>query len=199
MIARVVAWTGRHPGFVLAAALLAVAGGEAARRSLARDAIPELANPQIVVVAEWMGHSASEVADAIAAPLTRALEGTPGSTAVRGASMSGMAYLDVVFAAGADIAAGRATIAARVASARTGLPDAVRILVGPEASSTGWVFQYALVAPSLARTMGARVDPSLRCPCSGCASFRTRCSGRRSPVSRASPRWHRWAAKSRSC
>ena len=159
MIARVVTWTGRHPGVVLGAALLAAAGGEAARRSLARDAIPELADPQIVLVAEWMGHSANEVADAIAAPLTRALEGTPGSTAVRGASMSGMAYLDVVFAARTDISAGRAAIAARVAAARSGLPDTVRILVGPEASSTGWVYQYALVAPSLARTMGARVDP----------------------------------------
>ena len=159
MIARVVAWTGRHPRFVLAAALLAAAGGEAARRSLPRDAIPELADPQIVLVAEWMGHSAREVADAIAAPLTRALEGTPGSTAIRGQSMSGMAYLDVVFAAGADIAAGRAAIAARVAAVRSGLPDSARILVGPEASSTGWVYQYALVAPSLARTMGARVDP----------------------------------------
>ena len=159
MIARVVSWTGHHPRLVLAVALLATAGGEAARRSLARDAIPELADPQIVLVAEWMGHSAPEVAEAIAAPLTRALEGTPGSTAIRGQSMSGMAYLDVVFGAGADIAAGRAAIVARVAAARRSLPDTVRILVGPEASSTGWVYQYALVAPSLARTMGARVDP----------------------------------------
>jgi Cu(I)/Ag(I) efflux system membrane protein CusA/SilA len=159
VIASVVAWTGHHPRFVLAAALLAAAGGEAARRSLARDAIPELADPQIVLVAEWMGHSAGEVADAIAAPLTRALDGTPGASAIRGASMAGMAYLDVVFAAGADIAAGRAEIAARVARARSGLPDTARISVGPEASSTGWIYQYALVAPSLARTMGARVDP----------------------------------------
>jgi Cu(I)/Ag(I) efflux system membrane protein CusA/SilA len=70
-----------------------------------------------------------------------------------------MAYFDVVFAAGADIAGGRAEIAARVAAARSRLPATARILVGPEASSTGWVYQYALVAPSLAHTMGARIDP----------------------------------------
>ena len=36
--------------------------GELARRSLSRDAIPDLSDPQIVLVADWMGHPATEVA-----------------------------------------------------------------------------------------------------------------------------------------
>jgi len=159
MIARIVAWMGRHRGLVMVAALLAAAGGEAARRPLPRDAIPELDDPHVVLLAEWMGHAAAEVADDVAAPLTSALDGLRGATAIRGSSMAGMAYLDVVFGSDAAVAAGRAEILARVAAARSRLPTGVRVVVGPEASSTGWVYQYALVAPKLARTMGARIDP----------------------------------------
>ncbi len=81
---------------MLAGALAAV-GGLVARRSLARDVIPDLSDPQVVLVADWMGHPATEVATRVTEVMTGALAGVPGSTAVRGTSMSGMAYVDVVF------------------------------------------------------------------------------------------------------
>jgi Cu(I)/Ag(I) efflux system membrane protein CusA/SilA len=159
VIGRLVAWSTAHPRLVLAAALLAALGGERARRSLARDVLPDLSDPQVVLIAEWMGHSATEVASSLTPMITSALDGVPGSTAVRGTSMSGMAYIDVVFGSATDLAAGRAEIAVRADAIRRRLPDGVRLHVGPEASATGWVFQYTLVAPALARTMGAAVDP----------------------------------------
>ena len=54
-----------------------------------RDAIPDVSNPQIVLVADWMGHPAPEVAASVTQVLTRALDGVPGLSAVRGSSMSG--------------------------------------------------------------------------------------------------------------
>src|SRR5581483_3688495 len=107
VIARVVSWCARHPGLVIAVALLAAAGGELARRRLAGDVIPELADPQIGLVADWMGHPAPEVATAVTGVLTGALADVPGATAVRGWTMSGMAYVDVVFAGGGDLDAAR--------------------------------------------------------------------------------------------
>jgi len=148
VIQRVVAFCMRHHWLVIACALVLAAAGDAGRRALARDIIPDLSEPQIVLVADWMGHPASEVAEAVTRPLTSALDGLPGTTAVRGASMSGMAYVDVVFGAAEDLARGRAAILARVEKTRTQLPNAVRLQVGPEASSTGWVFQYALSDPA---------------------------------------------------
>jgi copper/silver efflux system protein len=148
VIARVVAWCARHPRLVLAAALLAGLGGEAARRALSRDVVPDLSDPQIVLVAEWMGHPAEEVAAIVTAELGRALDGLPDATAIRASSMSGMAYLDVVLASPRAIAGARRAIVERVERARSRLPPEVRVQVGPEASSTGWVFQYALVDPS---------------------------------------------------
>jgi Cu/Ag efflux pump CusA len=62
MTARIVAWCTRHPWIVLALALALGAGGELARRSLSRDVIPDLSDPQVVLVADWIGHPAPEVA-----------------------------------------------------------------------------------------------------------------------------------------
>ena len=146
MLARVVAWCTRHSGFVLALALVLAAGGEAARRGLSRDVIPDLSDPQIVLVADWPGHPAPQVTTEVTQVLTRGLDGIPGATAVRGTTMSGMAYVDVVFGSTRSVTAGRDAIVRRVASLP--LPPTVRLQVGPLASSTGWVYQYALIDPA---------------------------------------------------
>jgi Cu(I)/Ag(I) efflux system membrane protein CusA/SilA len=144
MIARVVAWCTRRYRLVLVAALLAAVGGEWARRSLSRDAVPDLSDPQIGVVVDWMGHPASEVAARVTQVLTEALKSVPGVTTVRGASMSGTAYVDVVFASASNLDLGRGEIQKRVANLRGQLPQNMRLQIGPEATSTGWVYQYAL-------------------------------------------------------
>ena len=121
---RVVSWSARHHRLVIGLALLLAGAGELARRALARDVIPDLSDPQI------------------------ALEGTAGAVAIRGSSMAGMAYVDVVFASPDQLEKGRAEILARVQRSRARLPANVRLQVGPVASSTGWVFQYVIVDPS---------------------------------------------------
>ena len=129
---------------MLVAALLAAVGGAWSRRSLSRDAVPDLSDPQIGVVVDWMGHPASEVAARVTQVLTEALKSVPGVTTVRGASMSGTAYVDVVFASASGLDPGREEIRKRVANLRGRLPQNMRLQIGPEATSTGWVYQYAL-------------------------------------------------------
>jgi Cu(I)/Ag(I) efflux system membrane protein CusA/SilA len=138
----------RHPRLVLAAALVVVVAGELARRRLVLDAIPDLADAHVVIAAEWPDHAAVAVAGAVTDRLTAALEGVPGATAVRGASMSGLGYVDVVFAAAADLPRGRAAVEQRVAAVAARLPRDVRVRVAPEASSTGWLLEYVLAAPA---------------------------------------------------
>jgi len=145
---RLVAWSARRHRTVLAAAVLAAIAGEAARRTLPRDVLPELADPQIVLVASYMGHSAAEVATSVTDVLTGSLAGLPGATAIRGSSMTGMGYVDVVFSSAAALADGRQGIVDRVAAVRPRLPAVARVEVGPAAASTGWVFQYLLFDPS---------------------------------------------------
>jgi Cu(I)/Ag(I) efflux system membrane protein CusA/SilA len=144
---RLMAWSERHSRMILILALVIAVAGGLARRSLSRDAITDLSDPQIVLIADWMGHPTVEVAARITGPLTALLDGIPAATAVRGTSMPGMAYVDVVFASPSELEDGRAEIARRVAAGRDRLPPTARLQIGPLASSTGWVFQYALVDP----------------------------------------------------
>ena len=155
VIARLVAWSARHHWTVIIGALVLAIAGDFARRGLARDVVPDLADPQIALVADWMGHPAPEVAAAVAKPLTEALAGVPGAKAIRASTMTGMAYVDVVFASADGLDAAHREIAARVERTRSRLPPNVRIYLGPTASTTGWVFEYALTDP-------ARVSSLLR-------------------------------------
>ncbi len=62
--------------------------------------------------------------------------------------MTGMAYVDVVFAS-APISTPREPRSRPASSgARPALPPNVRVQVGPAASTTGWVFEYALTDPA---------------------------------------------------
>ena len=145
MIQAVVAFSTRRPWTVILSALVCALGGGLAWRALERDAIPDVSNPQIVLVADWMGHPAPEVAESVTQPMTRALEGVVGLSAVRGSSMAGMAYVDAVFDASSDLERGRRAMVERIAGVK--LPPNVRLQIGPLASSTGWVFQYVLIDP----------------------------------------------------
>jgi Cu(I)/Ag(I) efflux system membrane protein CusA/SilA len=145
MISRVMELAARRSWLVIGAAVVVAAGAYAAQRSLARDAIPDLSDPRIGVVTEWMGHPATDVANQVTSVVTAGLEHIPGATAVRGQSMSNMAYVDVVFGAESALAAGRAEIARRMTDLRPRLPGGAVVTVGPAASPTGWVLQYALI------------------------------------------------------
>jgi Cu(I)/Ag(I) efflux system membrane protein CusA/SilA len=147
MIDALVAFSTRHAKLVIVLAMLLVAAGEIARRALAWDAIPDLSSPQIVLVADWMGHPATQVADEVTNVLTATLRDVPGATAVRGSSMGGMAYVDVVVDSASDLERAHQAITERVAAVRPRLPATVRVQIGPLASSTGWVFQYVLIDP----------------------------------------------------
>ena len=87
MIARLIDWSSRRPWTILGAALLLALAAEAVRRSAPADVLPELSDPRIGVVVEWMGHPAAEVSEKVTGPVLRALSPLPGASAVRGASM----------------------------------------------------------------------------------------------------------------
>jgi copper/silver efflux system protein len=155
VISRLVEWCTRNNRIVIAVALILALAGEWARRSLARDAVPDLSDPQVGLFVDWMGHPAPEVAARITNMLTEELKDVPGSTAIRGSSMAGMAYVDVVFGSSSSLEPGRQDILRRVANMRGRLPPNARIQFGPAASSTGWIFQYALVDPMHRATFAA--------------------------------------------
>ena len=165
MIRHCVAWCSRHSMIVIVIAVVLGLSGELARRRLSRDAVPDLSDPQIGLIVEWMGHPASEVATRVTQVLTESLKSVPAAKAVRGASMSGMAYVDILFGSSKNLEPGRREIMRRVEALQARLPATIRLHVGPTASATGWIYQYALVGESkLPLAVGHRVQDELLRP-----------------------------------
>jgi Cu(I)/Ag(I) efflux system membrane protein CusA/SilA len=145
VIARLIEWCARHRGpvFLLTALALVVAGY--ALRNVPLDAIPDLSDPQVIVFTEWMGRSPDLVEDQVTYPIVASLLSAPRVEAVRGQSMFGMSFVYVIFEEGTDLYWARSRIMEYLGTMRDRLPQGVTPTLGPDASSVGWAFQYALI------------------------------------------------------
>ena len=110
------------------------------------DALPDLSEPQVIIKASFPGQPPQLVEDQVTYPLTAALLGVPGATSVRAVSMFGEAYVYVIFADGIDAYWARSRVLERIAQLGPTLPAGASAALGPDASGTGWVYQYALVS-----------------------------------------------------
>ncbi|MEK7347412.1 MAG: efflux RND transporter permease subunit [Candidatus Eisenbacteria bacterium] len=148
MIGRIIEYCATHRTLVFIATAFLVVGSFLAIRQVPLDAIPDLSDPQVIVFTEWMGRSPDLVEDQITYPIVSSLLGAPHVQAVRGQSMFGMSFIYVIFKEGTDLYWARSRVLEYMATIRERLPQGVNPILGPDASSVGWVFQYALVDKS---------------------------------------------------
>jgi Cu(I)/Ag(I) efflux system membrane protein CusA/SilA len=128
------------------------------------DAVPDTSDTQVILYAEW-DQPPSLVEGQVTYPLTAALLGAPKVTAVRGFTNAGFALLYVLFEDGTDLYWARSRVAELLSKAAPTLPAGARVDMGPDATSVGWIFQYALVDDSGRRSLAdlrALQDWSLR-------------------------------------
>ena len=145
MIARLIDVSARKRLVVFGvAAALALWGVWSAQRSQF-DALPDLSDTQVIVATEWMGRSPTLIEDQITYPITTTFLGAPRIKTVRGLSMFGMSFVYVVFKDGTDLYWARSRVVEYLAKIQGQLPEGVTPQIGPDATSVGWVFQYALV------------------------------------------------------
>jgi Cu(I)/Ag(I) efflux system membrane protein CusA/SilA len=144
MIEAVIEWSARHRWMVCAGVALLLLWSIDSIRKTPLDAIPDLSDPQVIVFSEWMGRSPDLVEDQVTYPLVRALQGTPGVTAVRGYSMFGMSFIYAIFAEGTDIYWARTRVLEQMGRVQQQLPPNVAPTLGPDASGVGWIYQYVL-------------------------------------------------------
>ncbi|HSD90813.1 MAG TPA: efflux RND transporter permease subunit, partial [Kofleriaceae bacterium] len=148
IIARIIDASARRRGLVFVVTLgLAIWGGISARRSQL-DALPDLSDTQVIVATEWMGRNPKLIEDQVTYPITTAFLGAPQVKTVRGFTMFGMSFVYVVFEDGTDLYWARSRVVEYLARVRDKLPAGVNPQIGPDATSIGWVFQYALVDPT---------------------------------------------------
>ena len=115
-----------------------------ALRSVALDAIPDISDPQIIIYAKWP-RSPLLIETEVTEPVIRALQGSPDVQSIRGTSHMGYSFVYVILQDASRRAIVRQFVQDRLNAMRAQLPPDANVTVGPNASSMGWIFQYALV------------------------------------------------------
>ena len=149
MIARIIEWSARNVMIVLIATVLAIAGGIYALRHLPLDAIPDLSDTQVIVYTTYPGQAPQVVEDQVTYPLATAMLTVPKSKVVRGFSFFGVSFVYIIFEDGTDIYWARSRVIEYLNAAAARLPGGVTPVLGPDATSVGWVYQYAITSKDL--------------------------------------------------
>src|SRR5215831_6830125 len=122
----------------------AVALSVVAIRSASLDAIPDISDPQVVIYVKWP-RSPQLLESQVTAPLAAALAGSPDIQSIRGTSHMGYSFIYVILANGASRDRVQQLVLDRINIIRPQLPADASVSLGPNASSMGWIYQYALV------------------------------------------------------
>ena len=113
------------------------------------DVFPTFAPPQVEIQTESPGLAPEEVESLVTLPIESSINGTPGVTAVRSSSASGISVVKVIFNWGTDIYQARQLVTERLQQAQTKLPEGVETpQISPTSSPIGTVLQYAFTSES---------------------------------------------------
>jgi Cu(I)/Ag(I) efflux system membrane protein CusA/SilA len=144
MIRALIRFSAENRYLVIAAAIVALAFSWHSMRTIPLDALPDLSDTQVIVYSRW-DRSPDLVEDQVTYPIITALVGAPKVKAIRGFSDFGSSFVYVIFEDGTDTSWARSRVLELLSKITAQLPQGVRTELGPDASSVGWVFQYALV------------------------------------------------------
>jgi Cu(I)/Ag(I) efflux system membrane protein CusA/SilA len=147
MINRIIDLSVRYKTLVLVGVAFACLWGWRSMMSLPLDATPDLSETQVILYSRW-DRSPDIIEDQITYPIVTSMLGAPKVKTVRGVSDFGYSYVYVVFEDGTDLYWARSRTLEYLAGVQSQLPEGVKVELGPDATSLGWVFQYALVDKS---------------------------------------------------
>jgi Cu(I)/Ag(I) efflux system membrane protein CusA/SilA len=144
MIERLIEFSAKNKFLVIIFTLVALAGAVQAMRSIPLDAIPDLSDTQVIIYSRW-DRSPDIIEDQVTYPIVTAMLGAPKIKAIRGFSDFGYSYVYVIFQDGTDLYWARSRTLEYLSKILPRLPGGVRTEMGPDATSVGWVYEYALV------------------------------------------------------
>jgi Cu(I)/Ag(I) efflux system membrane protein CusA/SilA len=145
MIEKIIDWSARNKFLVLLITVLTILWGVWALYRTPLDALPDLSDTQVIIYTEWPGRSPDLVEDQITYPISATLLAAPKVQAVRGFSFLGSSFIYVIFEEGTDIYWARSRILENIQAVRNKIPADVNPVLGPDATSLGWGFSYALI------------------------------------------------------
>ena len=147
MIEKIIEFSAKNKFLVLIFTIVAIALAIWCVREIRLDAIPDLSDTQVIIYSKW-DRSPDIMEDQVTYPIVTAMLGTPRVKAVRGFSDFGYSYVYVIFQDGTDLYWARSRALEYLSKILPKLPKGVETELGPDATSVGWVYQYALVDES---------------------------------------------------
>lgn len=145
MIAKVIEYSARNKFIVFMLITSLTIWGYWALKRTPLDAIPDLSDTQVIIYTEWSGRSPDLVEDQITYPISSTLLAAPKVQFVRGFSFLGSSFIYVIFDEGTDIYWARSRVLEYLQAVKAKIPADVNPVLGPDATSVGWGFSYALV------------------------------------------------------
>ena len=147
MIKNIIRFSATNRYLVIAATVVALVFAWWSMRTIPLDALPDLSDTQVIIYSRW-DRSPDIIEDQVTYPITTALLGAPKVKAIRGFSDFGYSYVYAIFEDGTDMYWARTRVLEYLSKITPQLPSGVKVELGPDASSVGWVFQYALIDKS---------------------------------------------------
>lgn len=147
MIKRIIEFSATNRFLVVAITAVFVGLGIYSLKTIPLDAIPDLSDTQVIIYSKW-DRSPEIIEKQVTYPIIAALLGAPKVKSVRGFSDYGYSYVYVIFEDGTDLYWARSRVVEYLSRISAQLPSGVQTELGPDATSVGWVYQYALTDES---------------------------------------------------
>ncbi|RXH42601.1 efflux RND transporter permease subunit [Bradyrhizobium zhanjiangense] len=144
MIAWIVDFSVRRRWLVVLVTLVAAGAGFWSMTKLPIDAVPDVTNVQVQVNATAPALTPTEIEKQVTVALETALAGTPGLESTRSFSRNGFAQITAVFADRTDIYFARQQVSERLNEAKSNLPPAVDVRMGPISTGLGEIYWWAV-------------------------------------------------------
>src|SRR6195256_1268483 len=154
MIAKLIRWSIANRFLVLLATLMVTAWGVWSLSRTPLDAIPRLADVQVIIRTTFPGQAPQIVENQITYPLTTTMLSVPGAKTVRGYSMFGDSFVYVLFEDNTDLYWARSRVLEYLNQVQSRLPAQAKPSLGPDATGVGWIYEYALVDRSGRHDLG---------------------------------------------
>jgi Cu(I)/Ag(I) efflux system membrane protein CusA/SilA len=147
VVEHIIEFSAKNRFVVIFFVLSAIVGAIYSIRNIPLDAIPDLSDTQVIIYSRW-DRSPDIVEQQVTYPIVTAMLGAPKVKAIRGFSDFGFSYVYIIFRDGTDIYWARSRTLEYLSKIIPRLPEGVQTEMGPDATSVGWVYQYALVDKS---------------------------------------------------
>lgn len=130
---------------VVIASMVLMATGYYCFTQLKIEAYPDIADTNVIIVAQYEGRAAEEVEQQVTVPIERALQNTPNVLDRRSRTIFGLSVVQLTFKDGTDDYFARQQVIERLNTAQ--LPDGVSPELAPLSTAVGEIFRYVVEAP----------------------------------------------------